>query len=282
MEYLLTHDYSPHSVIAAHNALIADYRKTFGPETDEMFWPKTPENALFVLAAYAKEFRDDLKDWEPLYTEIAGKININDEQVLHFRMDDIMKHRYQDRVKSIEHKTGSSTWNWGLQWPLSMQNGTYTHVMFCLFPPETVEGVTFRGSIFKKGKKAWEQLSQQVKLTVQPPYDFIEYPAQKSPDQMNTWLWHAQLWLDQISFCFEMLGDCKESDDVMYTFPMNPTSCTKYFGCEFLDYCQAWQNPLQRCAEPPLGYTEEHWDPSAKPAKKVFEIGGQNDQSSKG
>ena len=277
MEYLLTHDYSVQSVMAAYDEFLKDYRKTFGPETDEMFHPKTPDNALFVLNAYAKKFQADLVDWEPLYTEIAGKISLNDDQVLHFRMDSILKHRYKEKVMSLEHKTGSSTYNWELQWPLSMQNGTYSHVLYCLFPVETVSGVTFRGSIFRKVKKGWEQLAQKANLTVQPPYEFIEFPARKSIDQMNTWLWHAQLYLDQISFCFEMLAEAKEEDEVLETFPMNPTNCTKWFGCEFMDFCQAWQNPLQRCYEPPLGYIEEHWDPSAKPAKKTFEIGGVNE-----
>ena len=277
MEYLLTHDYSVDSVMVAYDTFLSDYRKTFGPETDEMYEPKTPDNALVVLNAYAKKFRTDLIDWEPLYTEIAGKISLNDEQTLHFRMDSILKHRFKEKIISVEHKTGSNTWQWELQWPLSMQNGTYSHVLYCLFPSEVVEGVRFRGSFFKKSKKGWSQLTSGQSLTVNPPFDFLEYNAKKSLDQMNTWLWHAQLYLDQIQHNFELLAECKEDDLVMEAFPMSPPSCTKWFGCQYIDFCQAWQNPLQRCYEPPLGYMEDHWDPSAKPAKKVFEIGGRED-----
>ena len=243
-----------------------------------MFFPKTPDNALIALNAYAKEFIKDLHDWDPVYTEIAGKININDDQTLHFRMDSIMKHRHKEIVKSIEHKTTTYPYNWENQWPLSMQNGTYNHVLYCLYPPETVDGVHFRGTVFRKVIKAWDLLGRGQSLgKLQPPYEFLEAPCKKSPEQMNTWLWHAQLYLDQIAFCFEMLGECEEHDPVMTTFPQNPTSCNDYGGCEFIDFCMAWQNPLQRCQEPPLGYEESHWDPSAKPAKKIFEIGGPND-----
>lgn len=49
----------------------------------------------------------------------------------------------------------------------------------------------------------------------------------------------------------------------MMAFPMNDTSCTDFFGCPYHDYCMSWQNPLQRCGEPPLGFREEFWDPSA-------------------
>jgi hypothetical protein len=99
-EYLLSHDYSVQSVMKAHEAFVADYRSHLGPETDEMF-------------------------------EIAGKVNLTDDQVIYFRMDSILRHKTKETIKSIEHKTGSSTYNWELQWPLSMQNGTYSHVRYC-------------------------------------------------------------------------------------------------------------------------------------------------------
>jgi hypothetical protein len=275
-EYLLSHDYSVQSVVKAHEAFVTDYRSHLGPETDEMYKPKTPDNALIVLNAYAKQYQKDLDLWEPLYTEIAGKVNLTDDQVLYFRMDSILRHKQKETIKSIEHKTGSSTYNWELQWPLSMQNGTYSHVLNCLFHPDIVEGVTFRGSIFKKVKKAWEQLANNQKLTYAAPYDFIEYPAKKSVDQMQTWLWNTTYELDKLNHNFELLADAREDDPVLFAFPFNPTSCADYFGCEYIDFCQAWQNPLQRCSEPPLGFKEEHWNPMAKPAKHKFEIGGKD------
>ena len=183
-----------------------------------------------------------------------------------------MKHRFKEKIKSSEHKTGSNTWNWELQWPLSNQNGAYTHVLNCLFHPDIVDGVTFRGSFFKKAKKGWAQLKSGQSLTVQPPYDFLEFQAQRSKEQMQVWLWNTIAHLDRIHYEFDALADCKESDEVMTAFPLTPTSCTNWFGCKYLDYCNAWPNPLRRCYEPPLGFKEDHWDPSAKEARHVFEI----------
>lgn len=282
-EYLLTHDYSVQSVIKGHEEFLKEYRKELGPETDNMFTPKTPDNALVVLNAYAKKYGGELEKWEPLYTEIAGKINLSDDQVLHFRMDSILRHRTKKTIKSIEHKTGSSTWNWEIQWPLSNQNGTYSHVLNCLFSPDEVEGIVFRGTIFIKNAspKAWAQLAEGSPLTYKQPFDFIEYPAKKSLDQMQTWLWNTLFWLDQLKWNFQLLSDAKEEDPVLYAFPLNPTACTKYYGCEFLDYCQAWQNPLQKCHEPPLGFKEDHWNPMAKEAKHTFEVGGEDATSEK-
>lgn len=273
MEYLLTHNYSPLSVVEGHRAFLGEYRKVFGPETDEMFWPKTPNNALIALNAYAKRFESDLTLWNPLYTEIAGKISLNNNLNIHFRMDSIVEHKTKGIIKSIEHKTGSNTYNWELQWPLSMQNGAYTHVLYCLFPPDMVEGVAFRGSFFYKRKGAWEKLNKGQPLgTLQPPYDFMEFPAKKSLEQMQSWLWVTSWWVENILREFEYLAEVEEADPVLMAFPMNPTSCTRWFGCEFLDFCTAWQNPLQRCHQPPLGFVENHWDPSSKPAKKTFDI----------
>jgi hypothetical protein len=58
----------------------------------------------------------------------------------------------------------------------------------------------------------------------------------------------------------------------MMCFPMNPTNCTKYFGCKYHDYCMSWPNPLQRCEEVPYGMKIEYWDPSAEEAKHTFKL----------
>ena len=60
----------------------------------------------------------------------------------------------------------------------------------------------------------------------------------------------------------DRLHHCKEGDNVLMAFPMNNGSCTKYKGCPYYDFCLAWQNPLQRAYEPPLGFRTEFWNPS--------------------
>jgi hypothetical protein len=80
---------------------------------------------------------------------------------------------------------------------------------------------------------------------------------------MNSWLWTVIDLTNDIDREFDRLSHCKESDPVMQAFPMRSGACTKYRGCVYHDYCLAWQNPLQRCYEPPLGFKTEFWDPSA-------------------
>ena len=59
---------------------------------------------------------------------------------------------------------------------------------------------------------------------------------------------------------------------MLMCFPMNTESCTKYFGCAYHDFCQAWPNPLQHCEEPPLGFKIEHWDPTEGESKYVVNV----------
>ena len=278
MEYLLTHDYSTTSVMAAYQDFLKEYRKTFGPDTDTLFWPKTPENAELMLAIYAGKFKDDLLQYKVKFVEIGGRVNLTDEHVLYFKMDSVLERIRNGRIVSMDHKSGSNTWNWELQFPLGIQNGTYTHVLNCLYPQEIVDGVIFRGSFLKKSKKGWAQLGAGDPLSVQPPYDFVEYSAFKSLDQMQVWMWNTIYHIDQLQLEFEQLGDCSEDDEVLTAFPMNPTNCTKYFGCPYHDFCMAWANPLRRSEVPPPDFIEEHWDPTAIELTKTFDIGGEDGQ----
>jgi hypothetical protein len=191
---------------------------------------------------------------------------------MHFRMDTILENLKNGQISSIDHKTGSRTWGWEAQFPLSHQTGTYTHVLYCMYPRELVRGVVYRGTFFGTTKKAWDQISKGATLTYKDPLEFVEYPAYRSVEQMQSWLWHVNYWLEQVEFQFELLGEAKEDDPVMYAFPQNPTSCTNYGGCKYADFCNAWQNPLRKCNEPPLNYREEHWNPMAQEAKNVFNL----------
>jgi len=254
----------------AYELFLTDYRKTFGPETDELYTPKTPANAELVLYAYAAKYADDLKNFKVLHTEIAGTVAIAEGQKLHFRMDSICQDLKSGRIFSLEHKTGSRSYNWEYQWPLSMQVGTYTHVLYCLFDPEMVSGVKFNATFFTKGVRNWAAFHAGDNAKYKPPFEFLRLPMYRTKEQMQQWLWNATFWADQLAWQWQLLADCDESDALLTCFPQNPTACSKYFGCDYRDFCSAWRNPLQKCAEPPLGFVIEHWDPSAEEAK--FEV----------
>lgn len=253
-EYMLLNGYD--YIEGAFEAFMRYYREQYPEETDEMFRPKDPKGALLAIAKFAGTYQNDLLENKVHYTEISGTVPVDQKRVLHFRMDSVMEHIETGMIFSWDHKsTKRFSRQWEMQFFLSMQNGTYTHCLYCMYPIERVKGVEFCGTCF-------EYLSRGSKLRSAGYHaSFKRVPAWKRPDQMNVWLWNVNNLLDDIERETDRLMDCSESDKVLMAFPLNPESCTKYFGCIFHDFCMTWENPLQHCFEPPLGFVQEFWDP---------------------
>lgn len=261
MEHLLLNDYSGKSVMEGYNLFEQCYRRTFGPETDELFGGKTPFNAFNALAVYTKhhEIKHDHENYEVLHTEIGGKVSISETRSLYYKMDSIIRNKKTGEYGSLEHKTGSGVWLWADQWPLSFQVGTYTHVLNCLFKSELVEGVTINGTIFLKRKKE--------------PYEFLRIPIPRTTNQMSVWFETANYYVSFIENHIDILMNQSEEDSILLAFPLNPESCLKWGRvCEYQDFCLAWKNPLQRCFEPPPGFVVEFWDPTKKEVKTKFDV----------
>jgi hypothetical protein len=258
MEHLINNGYEERSIAEAY-ALFHDHYRQFFPEImDEVNFPKNPANALRALIQYCDEYKND--KFTPIYTEIAGTVPVDDKRVLHFRMDSILKNE-EGLIFSREHKTGSTvSRQWTDQWSLSIQTGTYNHILYCLFPREEVWGVEINGTFFQKKENK-----------------FMRVPARRSLPMMNVWHWNILYLMDMIEFeTNRMFEDECINGEVMTAFPCNPTNCTKYFGCLYHDYCMAWANPLQKCDEVPFGLKVERWNPAddEEKAKHVFHLEG--------
>lgn len=254
MEHLLLNGYSELSVVMAYEKFETYYRKHFPVDTDELFKPKTPTNALKALLAYCDQYRSDPSEFKTLHTEIAGSIAIDAERSIIFRMDSICESLRDGNLFSLEHKTKGSSFSrqWTDQWALAFQVGTYSHVLNCLAVDRPVKGVVINGVAFAQRETKFQRV-----------------PVFRSPAHMQNWLFHARHYCDRLEDEYEhLIAACSSlEDDVLTAFPQNPQSCTKYFGCPFYDYCCAWTNPLQHAEKPPLGFKMEHWDPLAQPAK---------------
>ena len=257
-------------VPGAYAAFENVYRKEFPVETDSLYQPKTPTAVLNSLNQFAQLYSRDLIENEVVemdgkkMTEIAGTVPVDEKRVLHYRMDSIMRRIQDQRIFSWDHKTTSGKWIHDSRWDndlyLSIQNGTYTHCLYCMFPIEQVLGVEFVKTGFEYLQRRSANRPAGYHATTR------RIPAFKTPDQMNTWLWSVNDLLDDIERDMDRLFHSSESDDVLMAFRMNPKSCTAYRGCEFHDYCLAWQNPLRRCNEPPLGFKTKFWNPAEREA----------------
>ena len=263
-EHQLLHGYD--DIVGAYDAFINCYRQYFDPETDDMYKPKNPTGALNALNKFAQERSADLNEYRLIeidgkkMTEISGTVPVDTNRVLHYRMDSILEHIEDGMIISWDHKTTHEKYILGSQWAeqfyLSIQNGTYTHCLYCIFPIDKVLGIEFCGTGFAHLLRGSANRPAGYHATLR------RVPAFKTPDQMNTWLWTVNNLLDDIDRDMDRLMHCSDSDEVLMSFPMNPTSCTDYRGCQFHDYCCSWANPLRSCEEPPLGFNISFWNPA--------------------
>uniref|UniRef100_A0A6H1ZSX1 PD-(D/E)XK nuclease superfamily protein n=1 Tax=viral metagenome TaxID=1070528 RepID=A0A6H1ZSX1_9ZZZZ len=274
-EYQLIHGYS--DIEGAYNTFLNQYRKKFPEQTDINFRPKTPEAVKQALTNFAVTYFNDLEDNELLrnpetnepFTEISGTVPIDNKRVLYFRMDSLLRRKEDGMIFSWDHKSTTKYIfydNWNRQFFLSVQNGTYTHCMYCLFPVEQVLGVEFCGCGF-------EYLSRGSAARPAGYYSTLKrVPAFKPPEQMNVWLWNTINTVNNVERDFDRLSDCSENDSIMQSFPQNPGGCGKYRGCEFHDTCMLVANPLRIADEPPFGFREEFWDPREKDARNKMNL----------
>jgi len=270
-EYQLLHGYD--DVQGAYNAFLSCYRQYFAPEDDDIHKPKTPTGVLNALMKFAEERSNDLVENEVVeidgtkMTEISGTVPVDNNRFLNYRMDSIMRRLSDGKIFSWDHKTTVEKYiaspQWAEQFYLSVQNGTYTHCLYCMFPIEQVLGIEFCGTGFAFLSRGSSYRPAGFYAT------FRRVPAYKTPDQMNAWLWTVNTVLDSIERDMDRLYHCSDSDEVLMAFPMNGTSCTDYKGCPYHDYCLSWANPLRSCEEPPLGFREEFWNPAKKEASVI-------------
>ena len=276
LEYLLINGYTPENVIAAHTLFEDDYRKTYGCETDDIFEPKTPINAFFVLVEYAKTWANDLEIYDVLYTEIGGSVSIGEDRDIHFKMDSVLRHKPSGKIISLDHKTASSFYGWDAQFGLSLQTGTYTHVLNCLFEADQVQGVVYNGLQMAKSVKGWASLKNNEPLKVKSPIDFMRVNASKNKHQMNVWLWTINNIYESIMLEYAALAAHDRDYSVLRAFPMREVACQSYGRlCEYHDFCMSWPNPLARAYEPPLGFKQEWWNPVEEPVKETFKLQGE-------
>jgi len=270
-EHQLIHGYE--DIEGAYKVFINHYRKKFPESTDINHRPKTPEAVQQALVNFGVTYFNDLDDNELLrnpdtnepFTEISGSVPIDDKRVLYFRMDSLLRRKLDGKYFSWDHKTTKGSYiqydNWSRQFYLGIQNGTYTHCMYCIFPVDEVLGVEFCGCGFDYLKRKEEYQSTLRRV-----------PVFKSPDQMNTWLWNVIDIYNDIDRDFDRLSHSSEDDSILQAFRMNPKGCSAYRGCEFHDTCLLVPNPLRICQEPPFGFRQEFWDPRQLDSRNKMQL----------
>lgn len=263
MEIILEKGNNPDAIAEAYINFETLYREVFPAETDDTRFPKVPSVALKGLALYNNTYAEQDEGQKTLYVEVAGTVPVTTGRRLHFKMDSLVE-RKDGTVMTREHKTGTTlNRQWTDKWKLSLQVGTYIHVLYCLYPQEKVWGAEINGAFFKKGNK---NSGGEV--------EFVRIPIRKTPPMMEDWLFNTLSWIELIDRDMDKLTHCSEQYEVMSAFSKNTTSCTDYFGCPYFDFCLSWSNPLQHAEEPPLGFIVQWWNPEERrqSAKKIIDL----------
>jgi hypothetical protein len=273
-EYQLLNGYD--DIQGAYEAFLIPYRNEFDESTDELYRPKNPVAVLNALMEFSNRYSYDLVENEVVeidgkkMTEISGTVPVDEKRFLHYRMDSIMRRLDDGKIFSWDHKTTSGKWIHDTRWDnelfLSIQNGTYTHCLYCMFPIELVLGVEFVKTGFEFLLRGSANRPAGYHATTR------KVPAFKTPDQMNVWLWTVNAILDDIECDMDRLFHCTENDQVLMAFRMNPNACTDYKGCMYHDYCLSWPNPIRSCYEPPLGFIERFWNPAEREARVIKDL----------
>jgi hypothetical protein len=238
----------------AFDAFLQVYRGTFSEETDEDYGAKSPFMAYEALEGYCNQYEREFERYKVYEApdgkciEVSGFVPIDGRERLYFRQDVILEDLSNGRKFTLEHKTAKTGGPiWAAQWDLSVQVGTYTHALYSIFPEDEVWGVRVNGILFQKKGIGYERI-----------------PCEKTLSQMQIWLETIRttvdlLRCDMIEVCGEYIADY----EVMSSFILNPTNCTKWFRvCPYHDLCLSWKNPLHHLDEIPLGMIVDFWDPA--------------------
>ncbi len=258
-EVVLLADYHPDCIIHAHDIFEEYYRQFYTPMTDDINYPKTPGRALDAIAQYIRQYgASDSVKYECLHTEVAGSAPLIGGGVIYFRIDSILRNRETNQKSSREHKTGSRLdYKWRDKWDIAIQMGTYTHVLYCLYPPEEVYGLTINGAIFRKNDT-----------------EFLRVPVRKPPAMMEAWLVEVSRFAKARREEMQLLSACSPDDVVMNAFPRRTVNCMQYYGCPYHPFCTSWANPLAHCEAPPMGFEIEFWNPMDKKHSATVDLGG--------
>lgn len=230
-----------------------EYRATFTPDDDALNKLKTPEKALEILNAYDKYYLLEDSDSDVLYTEVAGTVPVDDENELHFKLDSII--RDSNGIYCLEHKTTSADSKpWQQQWIMSLQVGTYHHVLYTMYPANEVYGVVINGIIPRT-----------------KDIGFRRVPVRHSIDQMQIWNQQVRQLIHEIDFNFGLLSSESTSSNVLQAFPLRTTSCVDYgTSCPYISFCSNWKNPLHVADRIPLGFKVDFWDPQREHANSRY------------
>ena len=219
-----------------------------GPAEDMDSGSKTPGAFRAALPRYAELWGDDATRWEILAIEEAFHVTLPSGRMIAGRMDVVARRRTDGALIAVEHKTtGRVDLNWLWQWDLSHQVGTYDYALRMLYPGQLVLGVLINAVVCPRvGKLTFDRML-----------------VMRGVDEARAWSALIERALSDIEWDDREITMNKTAPEE--AFPMNPTSCNKYNGCEYINICRSCPLPDRAVKEvesgPPDGFEISWWNP---------------------
>lgn len=236
----------------AISAFYKEWYEYFAPGDEEHFKAKrkTPKRAEEMLRLYTERYCND--NFRVLDTEMGGVIEIDGVRIA-FVIDAICEDPQTGDVFVLEHKTASASLE-GIyfdQWRQKMQIGVYSAVLRAMYPEKYAEG---QAALYVNAANVRAGNKESM---------FRRHMFIKSPEQFDDWAATIAHYIGSIETDTNMLfedSNLIQNESVLFHFPKNTESCTKYGKCTYIDYCEARPNPLLSI-EPPPGFSHRLWDP---------------------
>lgn len=251
MEHLLLNNYSDASLEEASEMFVKRYREELGPETDDLYFPKSPTNGLKGLILYHQRYKSDVENYDVMYTEVGGRVRLGEDAVMAFKIDCIRRDRHTNMIEVLDHKSSQRRISgWDRLWGLSVQLLSYMHALYSLWDFDKIKGGRVRCTFFRSKTTEFEEVS-----------------IRKTPADMESFLTDVLTYYDMLrKDTYLLMETCSEDELSMPAFPRCPESCYSYGRiCEYFDVCEAWSNPLQECHNTPPEYKVVHWNPLDDP-----------------
>lgn len=223
-----------------------------GPEQAADLGARTPMVALEMIYEYIEARRNFLEtcELEAIEKPFAVPLDPNDSTLYYVgRFDKVFG--YRKKFFTGEHKTTS----------LYSVKGTFRDTFVQSFSPNSqVDGYLYSGHMEygDKFKAVWID-GALVHKNVHNGFIFI--PIERKLSQLDSWLWEARYWIDQVEANREALTKVSPDDPYMAAYPKNTNSCIDYARpCPYMDLCKMTANP-HALRETPDGFKSEHWSP---------------------
>ena len=194
------------------------------------------------------------------------------------RWDKVVRNKITNTIMVREHKTSGNLNNFSQEWELAIQPSTYAAAMRMFFPIGEQQDaiVEMDGLSFAKTKL-------DVKKDAVDPFrhnNAMRCQVRKAMKGFRIWYGEVDSRIEALFRDYTLLDEAKETDPVLWAFPMRTNSCHNQYGtpCPFVTYCQAYANPLEHIRSEQMleNFTIRFWNPDEQKPPKVTLV---NDQS---